>query len=145
MNLRFILLFIVTPFLIQSCCTEKLCLNTFDKKEIILIGFDNDELNKISFSSFIKNGQFDTQIDSVALSADTVYSSIKVPINYTPNADYLIYFHCINKYYMITDIKMDSEKCNTCFLSEDNYLVLSSYMVNNTEKRLPVIEIQKND
>ena len=130
----------------HSCCTQKECGNTFDMQEILLNGFQNDELNAISVSVYLKNGQFNTQIDSIFLSADTVYSSISMwPVNYSPDADYLIYFHNINKYYKITDIKMTSIKCNTCFLTEDNIYVLSSYMVNDTEKHLSDIIINKND
>lgn len=137
MNVRISLLFIILSILIHSCCTQKECANAFDIKEIQLNGFSIEETNKVSICSYSKDSDFKVAIDSSVTSSRTYSGNINddliitVPIEFTSEFDYKLFFHNLNLIYTITEISTILEECNDCFLATDNYYKLASYRVNN--------------
>ncbi len=146
----------------HSCCTQKECGSTFDDSVILLANFNHNDVNRISISSYRKNGLFTSKIDSAILSADTNFSNVRIlfeieidssinystlwiPFDLTSGKDYILNFLDINEKYYITNINTISEECNTCFLTQDYYEVLSNYKVNDKERQSSDIEVYKND
>lgn len=122
--------------ILHSCCTKKDCVNAFDMKEIKLTGFTQQESESITVSSYIQGSDFKNLIDSASTSAGTHSGNddgdltIWVPIDLNPKSDYLIKFKNTDYSFQISGININSQKCNSCFLSEDYYTVLTSYNVN---------------
>ena len=152
----------LSVLLMHSCCTQKDCNSTFDDSVILLADFNHNAANRISISSYKKNGLFTSKIDSAILSANTNFSSVRIlfeieidssinystlwiPFDFISGKDYKINFLDIDMNYYITDINTINEKCNTCFLTQDYYEVLSNYKVNDKERQSSDIVIYKND
>lgn len=147
----FIVTFVMTGLMINlnSCCTKKDCVNAFELNEIQLNGFSIEETQHILISSYVKGSNYNDFIDSASTSArkrsgnnmgDLVIFS---PVDLNQESDYLIEFTDIGQIYRINNIQTDSEKCNSCFLTNDFYITLSGYKVNGTEKHKHFFEIIK--
>lgn len=130
------LLYALLIFSLSSCCTKKDCVNVFDLNEIKLIDFERSELDSIVISAYSNDGTFSTLIErsftsSVEEQGDEIifYSSIDL----SPNNDYRIEFLTLGTTYEITNIETQLQVCNSCFLTKDEYEVLSTYHLNNTQ------------
>jgi len=135
--------------IIYSCCTKKECINAFDLKEIKLTGFNKQESEKITVSSFTQGGEFSNLVDSATTSASSHSGSddgeliIFVPIDFNPKLDYIIKFKTTSSVYKISEIGTTLKKCNTCFLTEDNFSDLSTYLVNGKRIAKSYFELEK--
>lgn len=132
----------------SSCCTKKECLSAFDTQELKLISFKKEEADSIIVSSYEKKSNFTVLIDSQFTKARGRSPGDKeliifMPVSLTWENDYKFYFPKTSTTYKITDIKTDSQKCNTCFLTTDKFLELSGYEVNGNEQVNNIFEINK--
>lgn len=139
-------LYILLILLTSACCTKKDCINIFDVNEIKLINFDQSELEHIFIRAYSNDGSFSTLIDSSHTSTISdqgnqiiLYSSIGL----NPNNDYKIEFINLGLTYEITNITTQLEKCNSCFLTKDEYEVLSSYHLNTIQIESSMFQISK--
>lgn len=140
---------IVFGFMLTSCCAKKECISAFNQKEIKLVGFTKQESDSILVSSYVQGGNFTNLIDSASTSAGSHSGNddgdliIFVPIAFNAKSDYRIEFKKTGLIYKISEINTTQEKCNSCFLKEDNYTELSSYKLNGQLKINAPFEIAK--
>jgi hypothetical protein len=142
--------FIITlGILLNSCCTQVQCVNAFDMRTITLNGFTKQESEQIIVSSYVQGEGFLNLVASDTTSAEYPSENdndelvIFVPIEFKPTLDYIIQFKSSELVYTISDIKITMKKCNTCFLTEDNYPQLAGYKVNGEQSPNPSFELEK--
>jgi hypothetical protein len=139
---------ILISLVLTACCTQKDCLNVFDLNTIKLINFNSIDTDSILIRSYTKGSNFSSRIDSQYTSANDISIdneglTLYVPIPFTHENDYTLFFTKTEDYYEITNIKTDSETCNSCFLSSDDYMVLSSYDLNGITQTSSYFELIK--
>lgn len=147
----FLVIIIMTGLIINlnSCCTKKDCINAFELNEIQLNGFSIAETKNILISSYLKGSNYNDFIDSSSTSARTRSGNddgdliVFSPIDLNQNSDYIIEFKYNEETYKISNIQTNSEICNSCFLTNDFYIKLSSYKLNETEIQKSIFEIIK--
>jgi hypothetical protein len=141
---------VILGIILNSCCTKKDCVNAFDMRSIKLTGFTKQESEQVLVSSYVQGEGFLNLVASDTTSAKYPSGNendeliIFVPIEFKPNLDYIIQFKSNELVYKISDIKTTMKKCNTCFLTEDNYLQLSGYKVNGQQISNFNFELEKN-
>jgi hypothetical protein len=118
-------------------------------KEIKLTGFTKQETGKILISSYVQGEGFLNLVDSASTSAESNSGiddrelNIFVPINFNSKLDYIIRFKADGLVYKISDINTTMRKCNTCFLTEDNYQVMTNYKLNGQQQSKSYFELEK--
>ena len=146
--MKYLIILYLIFILCNACCTKKDCLNVFDINEISLIDFEMQELDSIFVIAYTKNNDFTKAIDSAYVTSIGTLNAtnnfvITIPISFFPEYDYRLEFRKIDFIAEITDIKVASEKCNTCFLTKDKYSILESYQINGVLRTNKAIEIAK--
>jgi hypothetical protein len=140
---------ISSGLIFYSCCTKVLCLNAFDMKEIKLTGFTKQETAEILVSSYVQGEGFLNLVDCATTSASSHSGNdngeliIFVPVNINSKLDYIIRFKTNGLVYKISSINTTMKKCNTCFLTEDNYQVMTNYKINGQQQSKSYFELEK--
>ena len=147
--LKQFVIIISSGLIFYSCCTKVQCLNAFDMKEIKLTGFTKQETEEILVSSYVQGEGFLNLVDSASTSArsrsgnDDGELIIFVPIDFSSKLDYIIRFKTDGLVYKINGINTTMKKCNTCFLTEDNYQVMTNYKINGQQQSKSYFELEK--
>jgi hypothetical protein len=118
-------------------------------KEIKLTGFTKHETAEILVSSYVQGEGFLNLVDSATTLANSHSGNddgeliIFVPINFNSKLDYTIRFKASDMVYKISSINITMKKCNTCFLTEDNYQVMTNYKINGQQQSKSYFELEK--
>ena len=124
--------------ILNSCCHKKMC---HDGVLIDMLHFDNfnaNELDTLLFTSYNKNSNFSTRVDSffdysyfsnsTAASKPIYLNNRKMDIQF----DWQIKLISTQTIYSVSDFESKKEVCNACIFGNDFYNQLVKYKVNGT-------------
>ena len=141
--------FLVTLLVLNSCCQQKDCIGANDINEIELHNFTADNVDSILITTYLKNSDLCSLIDSFYYTARSIPAGDSIFIVELPNKlnmdlDYKLYFKNINQTYLLTDFSTKKIECNSCFPFGHDYVpIMDNYLVNGQKQIMSNLQITK--
>jgi len=141
----FSLLLFGISYMLNSCCTEKMCIGAKDLDCITFYNFSSNDLDTMIIKEYMKGSNYSKVRDSLMITPQDiplipVEQIIRLPKKIDVACDYEITLSS-GQTFRISDFETSKEKCNEGFLCFDYFIALKQYKVNNKVQKAGFLKI----
>jgi predicted small secreted protein len=126
-------LFLISLYLLNSCCTKVGCLGVDDIRTIKLYNFNSTDFDTIYLLKYDIGNNFTNKLDSNIYNIYNIenrnneYNELMLNLFINKDFEYKLVFKSINQEYKIKNITSEKNKCNC-----DYFDALKSYIVKDS-------------